>query len=168
MLPRCWTREWLVLQQESGAWHRLQDPDPDLNHLQTNYRLAVDTWMLPCQEAVKEAKNCTVHNSSCACCMSRLDNNDNTTCRKRSQLQHLRGYLGHVVEGAKSDEAIEQCWQWSHLWSICTPAHALALVAELTSTKSTMTAGKAMTRCRPTSPLYIAKMVCMHGRSLLL
>lgn len=30
--------------------------------------------------------------------------------QKESQLQHLGGYLGHVVEGAKCHKAIQQRW----------------------------------------------------------
>ncbi len=40
-------------------------------------------------------------------------------------MQYLGGDLGHVVEGAKSDEAMQQCWQRAHLRCICTLAQVL-------------------------------------------
>lgn len=33
MLPGGWTSKWLVFQQEPGARHCFQDPDPNFNHL---------------------------------------------------------------------------------------------------------------------------------------
>lgn len=46
MLPCCWTCKRLVLQQESGAWHCLQDHDPNRNHL--NQQLCVSLFVMYC------------------------------------------------------------------------------------------------------------------------
>lgn len=51
------------------------------------------------------ASGCALQGVTCL-----QDNQQVNTYEKESQVEHLGGYLGHVVEGAKCHKAIQQGW----------------------------------------------------------
>lgn len=146
MLPCCWASKRLVLQQEPRAWYCLQDFDPGFNHLNINH-------CMPCDGGCHARKQLQHKNQQRAVLSMHADGWTVWFCSlpclttmptRIGRGPRLGSYLGHVVEGAKGDKAIQQCRQWGHLWSICTPAQASVtqpLVAGLTPTKLVMTFG---------------------------
>ena len=88
-------------------------------------------------------------------------------CMERCMV-YLGRNFGHVVEGAKGDEAMKKCRQRRHIWSICRTSLAIQACKMIAPGRDfACTAAASCTNSQSLTGLSLSNTLTVHGHTRL-